>query len=341
MANLIEISTKTLLKITAIILILWLIFLIKDVFIILFISIIIVSALEPLVNTLENRKIPRVLSAIVLYLLFFSFISFCLYLIIPVLIFELKQLGENAPYYFENINTFLSNLNTLASNSNLNIDIQALINNFSQKLTEVISQIFSNSFNFLANFFKGIIVFALAFYMIVKKGGLKGFLGFLLPEKHKIYALDLTKRIQSKMGGWLIGQMSIAFIIFSLEFIVLSFLGVPYALLLALLGGFFEIVPYIGPFISFVPAVLIALTVSPLTAILVGILYLVIQQLEHHIFTPLIMKKAVGLDPVVVIVALITGASLLGVLGMLIAIPFATALNVFVNDLKKNKFPTN
>ncbi len=297
-----------------------------------------VSALEPLVDKLQIKKIPRVISAIILYFLFFSLIFLCLYLIIPVLIFELKQLGENSPDYFKNINNFLINLNTLAVNSNVEIDVQTLVSNASSNLTNLVSQIFSNSVSFLATLFKSLIVFALAFYMIVKKEGMKGFLSFILPDKHKSYFIDLTKRIQNKMGGWLIGQLSIAFLIFGLEFIVLSILGVPYALLLALLGGFFEIIPYLGPFLAFVPAVLIAFTVSPLTALLVGILYLVIQQMEHHIFTPLIMKKTVGLDPVVVIVALITGASLLGVLGMLIAIPFATALSVFVKDLQSDKF---
>ncbi len=338
MKNSIEISTNTLIRITAIILILWLLFLIKGVFLILFISIIIVSTLEPLVDKLQAKKIPRMVSAVALYSIFFSLIFLCLYLIIPVLIFELKQLGENIPDYFKNINGFLINLNTLVAGSNLEIDLQTLISNVSSTLADLISQIFSNSFAFLANLFKGLIIFALAFYMIVKKEGIKGFLGFILPNKHKVYFIGLTKRIQNKMGNWLIGQVSIAFLIFGLEFLILSLLGVPYALLLALLGGFFEIVPYIGPFISFVPAVLIALTVSPLTAVFVAILYLVIQQMEHHIFTPLIMKKAVGLDPVVVILALMTGASLLGVLGMLIAIPFATALSVLVKDLQNDKF---
>jgi len=338
MKNKTEISTSTLLKITAIILLLWLLFLIKDVLILLFVSIIIVSALEPLVDRMEIKKIPRVISAIILYVIFFSFIAFCLYLVVPVLIFELKQLGENLPNYFTDLNKFLIDLDNLATSSNLQVDLHVLISNLSEKSTAIITSIFSNSFSFLAGVFKGLVIFALAFYMIVKKEGLKGFLGFLLPEKHKLYAINLTERIQHKMGGWLLGQLTIAFIIFILEFAVLSLLGVPYALLLALVGGFFEIVPYIGPFISFVPAVLVALTVSPLTAILVGVAYIAIQQMEHHIFTPLIMKRAVGLDPVVVILALITGATLLGVLGMLIAIPFATALSVFIKDIQEDKF---
>jgi len=332
-----EISTQTLLKITAIILIVWLLFLIRGVLVILFISFIIVSALEPLVDKLESNKIPRFVSAIFLYFIFFSLIVFSLYLIIPILIFEVKQLGNNLPSYFSNLNNFLLNLDALAASSNLQLNVYSLVTDISENLTNLITKIFSNSFTFLTSFFKGLIIFALAFYMIVKKNGIKGFIEFLLPNKHKAYAIKLTKKIQNKMGNWLIGQVSIAFLIFGLEFLVLSLLGVPYALILALIGGFFEVVPYIGPIISFVPAVLIGLTVSPLTAVLVALLYLVIQQLEHHVFTPLIMKKAVGLDPVVVIISLVTGATLLGVLGLLIAIPFATALNVVIKEFQSKK----
>jgi len=338
MKSSIEISTETILKVIGFVLVLWLLFLIREVLVVLFVSIVIVSALEPLVDKLQIRKIPRVASAILLYLIFFSFVFFCFYLIIPVLIFELKQLGEELPRYFDNINNFLVDLSASTTNLNINLNLNTLIENLSEKSADLISSAFSNSFSFLSGLFKGLIIFALAFYMTVKKDGIKGFLGFILPIKHKIYVIDLTKRIQSKMGNWLIGQLSIAFLIFGLEFLILSLLGVPYALLLALIGGFFEIIPYIGPFISFIPAILIGLTISPLTALFIGISYLVIQQLEHHIFTPLIMKKAVGLDPVVIIIALITGASLLGVLGMLIAIPFATALSVIINDLRTNKF---
>jgi predicted PurR-regulated permease PerM len=311
----------------------------KEVLLMLFISIVLVSALEPLVTKMQFKKIPRFLSATLIYTIFFSFVVFCFYLIIPVLIFELKQLGENLPGYFSGVNHFLTNFNNSVIGTDFQIDIKSLINNISNRITEFVSQIFSNSFNFLTVLFKTFIVFALAFYMMVKKDGINGFWKFLLPEKYENYAINLTKKIQKKMGSWLLGQLTIAFLVFLLEFIVLSLLGVPYALLIAMLGGFLNLIPFIGPFIAFIPTVLVAILVSPLTAILVGVLYIVIQQIESYLFVPLIMKKAIGLDPVVIIIALIIGASLFGFLGMLIAIPFTSALTVVIKEVQENGLP--
>jgi predicted PurR-regulated permease PerM len=339
MKNKIEISTNTLLKITGIILILWFIFLMKEVLLMLFISIILVSALEPLVTKLEFKKMPRVLSGILIYLVFFSFVGFCFYLIIPVLIFEVKQLGENLPEYFSGVNNFLVNFNNSVVETNFQIDVKGLVNNISSRITEFVSQIFSNSFNFLTILFKTFIVFALAFYMMVKRDGINGFWKFLLPQKYEKYAINLTKKIQKKMGSWLIGQLTIAFLVFILEFVILYLLGVPYALLIAMLGGFLNLIPFIGPFMAFIPTVLVALLVSPITAVLVGVLYVVIQQIESYVFVPLIMKRAIGLDPVVIIIALIVGASLFGFLGMLIAIPFTGALTVFIKEFQEKGLP--
>jgi len=339
MTNKIEFSTNTLLKITGIILILWFVFLMKEVLLMLFISIVLVSALEPLVTYLELKKIPRVLSAILIYALFLGFVVLCFYLIIPVLIFELKQLGENLPDYLSGINNFLINLNNSLIITDFQINIKTLVNNVSDRMTGLLSQVFSNSINFLALLFKIFIVFALAFYMIVKKEGINGFWKFLLPKKYEDYAINLTFKIQKKMGSWLVGQLTIAFLVFTLEFILLYSLGVPYALLLAILGGFLNLIPFIGPFMAFIPTVLVALLVSPLTAVLVGILYITIQQIESYIFVPLIMKKAIGLDPVVIIIALMVGAGLFGFVGMLIAIPFASALMVIVKELQDHKLP--
>jgi predicted PurR-regulated permease PerM len=106
-----------------------------------------------------------------------------------------------------------------------------------------------------------------------------------------------------------------------------------------MLGGFLNLIPFIGPFMAFIPTVLVALLVSPITAVLVGVLYVVIQQIESYVFVPLIMKRAIGLDPVVIIIALIVGASLFGFLGMLIAIPFTGALTVFIKEFQEKGLP--
>ncbi|MFO7807055.1 MAG: AI-2E family transporter [Candidatus Moraniibacteriota bacterium] len=331
----IEISTATIVKVILAGLLLWLLFLTREILMLLFVSIILVSALEPAIDKLEGKKIPRVIGAGLVYLVFIVFLVFSLYLIIPVLSQEIRQFAERAPTYFDGINNVVNDLNALAVNYNFESNLQSLFENASNRLTDLMSAAFSNTFSFFFGLLKVVIVLSLSFYLVVKKEGMMGFIKFVVPEEHHHYASRLTRKIQNKMGRWLIGQLSLALIVFVLNFLVLSLLGVPYALLLALIGGILEIIPYIGPVLAFVPAVLIGLTVSPVIALLVAVFYILIQQLESHVLTPLIMKKAVGLDPVVIILALLIGGTLAGLLGILISVPFATAVGVLIKDLHK------
>jgi predicted PurR-regulated permease PerM len=328
----VEISTSTIVKIILAGLLLWLLFLTREVLMLLFVAIIIVSALEPVIDKLEDKKLPRVIGAGLVYLAFLIFVTFGLYIIIPILSQEVSQLAQNIPDYFEGANKIINDLNALAVNYNFESNLQSLFENASNRLTEFVSAAFSNTFSFFLGLLKVVIVLSLSFYLVVKKEGMTGFIKFIVPKEHHRYAIGLTGKIQNKMGRWLIGQLSLALVVFVLDFFVLSFLGVPYSLLLALIGGFLEIIPYIGPVLAFVPAVLVGLTVSPVIALLVAVFYILIQQAENHILTPLIMKRAVGLDPVVIILALLIGGTLAGFLGILIAVPFATAASVLIED---------
>jgi len=173
--------------------------------------------------------------------------------------------------------------------------------------------------------------------MSVKEDGLKGFIVSLTPKDHRGYVISLVERIQKKVGRWMFGQIILMVVIFVLDFAALSLLGVPYALILALLAGILEIVPYLGPIISATLATLVGLMISPLIGIEILITLTIIQQLESHVIVPQIMKKAVGLNPVVVILALLIGAKLGGTIGAILAVPIATALGVFVSDVAEGR----
>ena len=142
-------------------------------------------------------------------------------------------------------------------------------------------------------------------------------------------------QIGGGMGYWLQGQFILMLIVFLIDYIGLLIIGVPYALILALIAGLLEIVPYIGPIISAVLAFAITFLHDPVTGFVVLALFALVQQLEGYVIAPLVMKKAVGLNPVVVILALMIGAKLAGVTGIIIAVPVATAIGEVVNDLTK------
>lgn len=159
----------------------------------------------------------------------------------------------------------------------------------------------------------------------------------VVPTKYQPYFTHLANRMQMKIGKWLRGQLFLSLIIFLLSWLGLSVLGVKYALVLAVFAGVTELIPYFGPFIGGVPAVLIAFTQSPTLAILVIVLYVVIQLIENHVLVPKVMQKAVGLNPVVTIIVILIGAKLAGILGIILAVPVTTALGVAAKDLIEYK----
>jgi predicted PurR-regulated permease PerM len=112
-------------------------------------------------------------------------------------------------------------------------------------------------------------------------------------------------------------------------------MGIEYAVPLALIAAFTELLPYVGPWIGAIPAVIVALAMSPIMALWVALLYLGIQQFENHVLVPQVMKRTIGLSPVIIIFSLLVGAKLLGILGVLIAVPVAAMIALVVEEIKK------
>lgn len=306
----IEISSKNIFRIVLILLALLFLFLIREVILFLFIALVIVAALNPLVGWLQKRKIPRILSTLLIFLTGLGLLGIVIYLLVPPLIEQIGALAGNLPQYL----------------NKLPFDLRAdYLQNFLATIGSYLASV-------PASVSSIIVTLIITFYLLAQKQGIQRFLKALTPYKHQAYVLDLFQRIEKKMGYWLLGQLASSLLVGVLAFIGLFFLGVPYALVLALAVGISEIIPF-GPVIAFIPAGILGFMQSPLTGILVVVLYLIIQQIEGNIVVPQIMKKAVGLNPVVVILALLIGAKLAGILGLLVAIPAAAALSVFVGDI--------
>lgn len=194
----------------------------------------------------------------------------------------------------------------------------------------------ANIFSATAGIFGGIvsllIVIVLSFYLLLDRQAFKNSFFAVVPSGKREDVAEIVRKIAIKVGDWLRSQMLLGLIIGTINLIGLLIIGVPYALSLAIIAAVLEIVPVIGPIISGAIAVLVALTVSPLTALIVLILYIVVQQLQNHVFVPQIMKRALGLSPVVVIVAIVIGAKLLGTVGALLSIPIAAVVLVIAQD---------
>jgi len=302
------------------------------------IAVIITSAMDPLVDWLQTKKIPRTVGVLGLFLLLFLAIGLAISFLFPPMIAQFQDFSQNFPRYFQTGEASFAHLKDFFVSKNINLDLQQLADNFTGSITSLSGSIFSKTAGVFSGFISIVVVFSLAFYMTVEESGIKKFIVSVTPDKYKVYASDLTTRIKEKIGKWMLGQLFLMLMIFVLDAIGLYLVGVPYALILAIFAGVMEIVPYIGPIISAVPGVILGFLISPTTGFLALLVYLIAQQLENNLIVPQVMKKAVGLNPVTTIIALLVGLRLGGVMGSILAIPVATAISLAVNDfIEKRK----
>ncbi len=333
----IEISIVTIFKIVAVFVFLIFLFLVRDILLLIFVSFILAAVLNPFADRLEKYKIPRVVSVLAAYLTLFVFIGIIFSLLIPVLISEISSFAVDFPFYFEKffrssemIKEFLTKYNIIAA-------FESILLEFKNSLSKIFPGIFVTTLGVLNNFVSFIVVLVVSGYLVIQNRQVGNFLKVVIPEKHKHLVLNIIDKVQEKIARWFLGQVVLCSIIGSLVFIGLSILGVPYALLLAIIAGTLELIPFVGPILSLIPAAFIAFLHSPLLGAFTIILYFIVQQFENYIIVPQVMKKAVGANPLVIIIGIMIGAELAGVLGIILAIPTIIIITILVEEVTKIK----
>mgnify|MGYP003394256643 CR=1 FL=1 len=203
-------------------------------------------------------------------------------------------------------------------------------------------------------FFGGLLSFVLivvlSFYLSSQERGIENFLRLISPIKSRSYIVDLWKRSQAKIGLWAQGQLMLGVVVGVLVFLIMSMLGIPSALFLAVMAMMFELIPVFGPILAAVPAVALAFLngINPLAsalavvpgvnaALIVASVYFLIQQIESQVIYPVVVRKIVGIPPVLVILALIIGAKMAGFLGIILSVPITAILMEFLGDVAKER----
>jgi len=340
----IHIDSGTVIKTILFVLLFFAIYIFKDLVLVLLTSIVIASAIEPAVSLLRKHRIPRLPSVILVYLLIIIFFVGLFYAFVPPLFREISNFVTNLPQFVDNINFWNplggKNFGILSPavqdiSNNLSINdfigqFQVLIGNATEGFWKTVSTIFGGALSFM-------LIIILSFYLSVQENGIDNFLKIITPAKHQDYIVHLWKRSQVKIGLWMQGQLVLALIIGILVYLGLAILDIRYAFLLAVLAAIFELIPLFGPILAAIPAVMIGFADGGVTTGLVIIgLYLIIQQFENHLIFPLVVKKVTGLPAIFVIISLIIGARLAGFLGIILAVPIATAIMEFINDIEKD-----
>lgn len=330
----VTITPGTILTAVLVVLGVGLVFLLHELLLVVLTAVVLASAIEPATSRLMRFGVPRILSVVTIYLFIALMMVLFFSLFVPPLLHEANSFLANLPTYMETMNVGVEDL-TFTGAEGASITSQLL------QFREMLSSS-TSLFAAAESVFGGIISFALivvlSFYFAAQERGLDDFLRLITPVKNQEYILNLWKRSQVKMGRWLQGQLMLSAIVGIFVFIGLAFLDVRYALLLAIVAALFELIPVFGSILAAVPAVAIGLIDGgPTAALLIVVLYTVINQVQGNIIYPKVVQKLVGVPPLVVILAIIAGAQLGGFLGILIAVPIAAAVQEYVTDVQKAK----
>lgn len=322
----------TILRVVAVFLGLWFLYLIRDVLALFFISIIIMAAIDPVVSWLKLKvKFPRVLGVLIIYLILISILVGIFSFLVPVLMSQFRDFLVALPGHLQKVDNFLKSISFYGQSYGMELNLTKL----SENLGDSSFNVFSTTVGFFSSLISLVVVFSMAFYMSIHQDGMENFLESVSPKEYRELVVKLARKIKLRIGRWMSGQLVLMLTIFLLDFIILYFLDVPYALVIALISGFLEIIPYIGPTIAASLATLIAILVSPVKAIFVLFFYVLVHQVESNIIVPQIMKKAVGLNPLAVILSMLIGLKVAGVLGAILAVPVATAVGVIFREIMR------
>lgn len=315
----VEITAKTFLFAIGIVAGVWFLIQIRQVILLLFISLILVSALHSPVDWLERRKVPRAVAILLLYIFILAVVFGILAIIIPPFIEQTNNLISRLPTIINAVNRFLTYYQ---------IPTQDLVS----RLSSEIGRVGGNIFKITTSVFSGLIgtltLLVVTFYLLLEWKRVTNLLASVFSGKQEKRIKRLLNEIQTGLGAWVRGEISLMIIVGVLSYIGLFALGVPSALPLAVVAGLLEIIPIIGPIISAVPAILTGLSVSPVLALAVAALYFIVQQLENHVIVPNVMAKVVGINPLVTLIALMIGANLLGIFGAFIVVPFVVLAKI-------------
>ena len=327
----------------------WLLFRFSQVVLILLAGIMISTALRPAVAWLRQRGLPAAASVLLLFGLMLLTLGFFLRFVAPLIAGQTANLGQQLN------ETYSNGVESLAKAPNL------LLRRLAETLptqptlpanaapsdgaavVEPASSPFEQLWRYLSAItsiaYKAIAIFFVAFFWTIESERIKRSGILLLPINRREGARELIGEMEQRVGSYVVGQLILSLIIGTLSLIAYLIIGIPSALVLAIFVGIMEVVPLIGPLIGAIPSIVIALSISPTTALWVIIASLIIHQLESNVFGPRVMKRTLGMRPLVTLLALTAFGTLFGVLGALVALPLAAVVQLLLDRYLLNASP--
>lgn len=320
----VKISTSTIVKFFLVPLAGFLLWDNKDMLFSIFIAFILTSALGPMVNYLHHKKnFNRPIATILVYTLFISFLVLLVGTIIPPIVRETVIFIQQLP----------ETLTDLDPNILKSIRIQEI----SQYIPDLTNQLIYIASNVFSNTIFVVTTLVFGFYMLVNENLLRDLLGGYVSEDRLVHVEYVLARAKTRLSSWFWGELTLMLSIGIASYIGFSIIGLKHALPLAVLAGLLEAIPNVGPLVAAIPAGLIGFTQTPVVGVATLAWTFIIQQLESNLLVPYVMKRAVGINPVITMICVLLGLRFAGPLGMLLAIPIYLCVETFFLDHLKRE----
>jgi predicted PurR-regulated permease PerM len=305
----------------------WFIFQIRDIILSIFLSYIIMAAVLPITSFLRKRRVPKLLAVLIPYFVIVLLLFLLIIPLVPFVLAQLKSLIMGFPKYLSQaLDIFGFSVDT----KHIQTYLDSQSNTISTNALQVTSTVFGGLFTIIT-------VFIVSLYLLLYNDSFKKNFAKLFHKIHHEKVLNTVSLVNEKLGAWLQGQVILSLIIGLVTWAILMLLGIPYALPLGLLAGILEIVPTLGPTLAAIPAVIVAFSISTTMALVIIVTYIMIQTFEAQLLVPKIMQRAVGLNPVVVILGVTIGANLMGLVGALLSVPLISFIVVIYKSLEAQK----
>lgn len=323
----IHISVKTILMILGVGVSVYVLFLLRDLLLIVFVSLIFAALIDPFANWLQSYKLPRSVAVLCIYIVLFSIITATISILTPIIVRDVPQVASSITQAVGELGAYTEGVELLFG------ELEQVIANLTSQNTFQLDDVFSQVGEIVAGVFALILTLVITFYFVVQDRPLESIAKSVLPPSHVPKVIETIQKIQEQLGQWMRAQLMLSLIMGGATFIGLTLIGVRYAALSGVLAALFEFVPYIGPVIAALPALFFGFSSGGvIKLVVVLIFYVVLQQIENHILVPKVMQSRVGLNPIVSILAVLIGARLGGIAGALVAIPLTIATQVVLQS---------
>jgi predicted PurR-regulated permease PerM len=330
-----DVSVKSVLTVAFSLALIAVLYYIKDILLLLLIAFILATALEPAIDWFEKKKVPRGISIAAFYLLIIGIIFMLVRSVSPLVSEQLNALIQSRQLIIDRLSEYFRVIPLSLRNAS-----QDFFNTLPGKIESFLGGTFiANVFGVFSSIFAILTVLVASFYLLLEKNVMEKTIKKYWPASSEAQALAIFKKIVEKISFWARGQLILSSAVGVLVYIGLSVLHFEFALILAIVAAIMDLLPFIGPAITMFLGTLLGFSVSPAMAFWVFILLLGVQQFEGNVLVPQIMKRATGLSPVLIIFSILIGARLMGFIGVVIAVPIASAIVVIIESLNKKSLP--